>query len=122
MDLLNTLAEENIRQAIERGEFENLPGSGKPLNLDDDRGVPPELRVAYRILKNAGYLPPELQLQRELRSAEDLLAAAAPDSQEFSRAQRRLDMLRLQLAESRRGSLMLDDARFKHSLLRRFSR
>lgn len=122
MNLLNTLAEENIRQAAERGEFDNLPGAGKPLQLDDDRNVPPELRVGYRILKNSGFLPPEIQLQRELRSAEDLLAASLPDSVEHSRAQRRLDMLRLRLAESRHGAALLGEHRFQQKLLQKLTR
>lgn len=42
-------------------------GAGKPLVLDDDRLVPEALRVAYRVLKNAGYVPPEVEQLKELR-------------------------------------------------------
>lgn len=122
MDLLNTLAEKNISQALERGEFDNLPGAGLPLNLDDDRGVPPELRVAYRILKNAGYVPPEIDAQRELRDVETLLATAVPESTEYRRGERRLQMLRLRLAESRQGAVLLDDASFRHRLTQKLAR
>ncbi|HEY7527996.1 MAG TPA: DnaJ family domain-containing protein, partial [Candidatus Deferrimicrobiaceae bacterium] len=66
MDPLALLAESKIREAMERGEFDRLPGAGKPLSLDDDSMVPHELRVAYRILKNAGCLPPELELRKEI--------------------------------------------------------
>ena len=59
---LDLLAEQRIREAQERGEFDNLPGAGAPLALDDDALVPEELRAAYRILKNAGYVPPELEI------------------------------------------------------------
>ena len=49
------LAERKIEEAIERGEFDDLPGAGRPLDLDDlDPLLPEELRMAYRILKNAG--------------------------------------------------------------------
>jgi len=59
---LERLAEERIRDAIQRGEFDNLPGRGKPLNLEDDRHIPDDLRLAYKVLKNADCLPPELEL------------------------------------------------------------
>jgi hypothetical protein len=55
------LIEEHIRRAHARGEFDNLPGAGKPLDLGEDAHLPAELRMAYRVLKNAGYLPEELQ-------------------------------------------------------------
>ena len=122
MDILNTLAEKNISQAIERGDLENLPGAGKKLNLDDDRMVPPELRVGYRILKNAGFLPPEIQLQREVKSIEQLLAASVPETTEYQRAENRLQMLRLRLAERRGGAALLNEGDFKTQLLRKFSR
>ena len=49
------LAERKIEEAIERGELDDLPGAGQPLDLDDlDPLLPEELRMAYRILKNAG--------------------------------------------------------------------
>ncbi len=73
MDFLKRIAEERIREAIERGEFDNLPGRGKPLRLDDDSSVPEDLRMAYRILKNTGYLPPELELKKEIVSLKDLI-------------------------------------------------
>jgi len=52
---LELIAERRLEEAIERGEFDNLPGAGLPLDLDDmDASLPEELRLAYRILKNAG--------------------------------------------------------------------
>jgi len=65
MWLIDQLAEQHIREAQEKGELSQLPGEGAPLKLDDDSAVPPELRSAYRLLKNAGYLPPELEMRRE---------------------------------------------------------
>jgi len=43
---------------MSRGDFDGLPGAGRPLVLDDDPLVPEDLRLAYRILKNAGFVPP----------------------------------------------------------------
>lgn len=116
MNLLDQIAETRIREAIDRGELRNLPGEGKPLQLDDDSAIPEELRAAYRILKNAGFLPPELQLRKEVRQAEQLLQQL-PEG-ERSRARARLELLQLRLAASRRQpiNLLLED-RYRQRLL-----
>lgn len=118
MDLFEQMVEARIREAIESGELRNLPGEGKPLVLDDVSAIPEELRAAYRILKNAGFLPPELQLRKELREAEHLLQQL-PES-ERSRARARLEYLQLRLAASRRQpiNLLLED-RYREQLLER---
>jgi len=74
--LLDALAERHIAEATERGEFDDLPGAGAPLPPEDNELVPEELRAAYRLLKNAGCLPGELQASAELRELEALLAQA----------------------------------------------
>ncbi|NNF84451.1 MAG: DUF1992 domain-containing protein [Deltaproteobacteria bacterium] len=70
---LEIIAEERIREAMARGEFANLPGAGKPLHLEDDVMIPEDLRVAYKVLKNAGCIPPELELRKEILTLRDLL-------------------------------------------------
>jgi hypothetical protein len=55
--MLDFLVEQRLEEAVSRGELSNLPGEGRPLELDDDPLVPEELRLAYRILKNAGFDP-----------------------------------------------------------------
>lgn len=57
---LELLAERKIAEAVSRGEFDDLPGTGRPLDLADDPLVPEDLRVANRILKNAGLSPKAL--------------------------------------------------------------
>ena len=74
MDILAKIAEQRIREAMERGEFDNLPFHGKPIKLDDLVGVPEHLRMGYKILKNAGVLPEEMQLKKEMVSLKNLLA------------------------------------------------
>jgi len=59
--MLYWLAEEKIAQAAERGELDDLPGAGKPLELEDDALVPEELRMTFRILRNAGIVPPVIE-------------------------------------------------------------
>jgi hypothetical protein len=59
--MLEFLAEQKILEAVSRGELDGLPGEGQPLELDDDRLVPEDQRIANRILKNAGIAPLEVK-------------------------------------------------------------
>jgi len=77
--ILDFIAERRIREAQERGDFDDLPGTGVPLELDDDALVPQDLRVAHRILRNAGLLPPQLEPHREIREIEALLLQVEDD-------------------------------------------
>lgn len=70
---LNNIVEEKIRQAQEEGMFDDLPGKGKPLKLDDDSKVAPHLRASYRILKNAGILPPQMQIRKDINHLRQLI-------------------------------------------------
>ncbi len=118
MNIVDQIAETRIQEAIRRGELRDLPGEGKPLHLDDDSAIPEELRAAYRILKNAGFLPPELQLRRDLREAEHLLQQL-PES-DRSRARARLELLQLRLAaHHRRPMNLLLEEQYRQRLLER---
>ena len=88
MDILAFIAEERIKAAMERGEFDNLRGRGKPLVLDDDSQIPPELRMAYKILKNSGHAPPEVEEQKEILSMRRLLARCPDEKQRLAQSQR----------------------------------
>jgi hypothetical protein len=68
--MLEFIAEQRIAEAIAKGELDDLPGAGRPLDLDDDALIPEELRLAHRILKNAGYVPPELETLNEIAQLE----------------------------------------------------
>ena len=105
---LQRLAEERIRDAIQRGEFDNLPGLGKPLNLEDDRHIPEDLRLAYKVLKNAGCLPPELELKKEISKAEELLSSMEDEGQKYRQLQK-LNFLIMKLNEMRRGSVQWEE-------------
>jgi hypothetical protein len=80
MNFLDVIAERRIDEARERGELDNLPGSGATLERGDDALVPEDLRVAHRILKNAGMLPPQLEPHREIREIEALLLQTEDES------------------------------------------
>jgi hypothetical protein len=101
MGLMETIAENRIRAAVDEGFFDNLPGRGKPLNLDDDRGVPEDLRLAFKILKNAGCLPVEMEMTRQVHNIRQLLKAAI-DERTGKELRRELNYLLMKEAISRR--------------------
>ena len=63
---LAQIAEMKMREAIKNGELNNLPGKGKPLEIDNMSFIPAELRMAYRIIKNSGLVPVEVSLNKEM--------------------------------------------------------
>ena len=69
------IVEAIIKDAMERGEFENLPGKGKPIDLTAYFDTPEEIRMAHSILKNAGMAPREVDLLKELAELKQILAA-----------------------------------------------
>lgn len=73
------MSEQRIKKAYEDGEFKELPGFGKSLNLDDDLGVPQELKMAHRMMKNAGYTTDEMNVKKEMMRIEDLLRVCDDD-------------------------------------------
>ena len=105
MWLIDQVVEARISDAEARGEFDDLPGAGKALQLEDDALVPEELRAGYRLLKSAGYLPPAVQMRREIAEVEQLLQLAE-DTTERQSLNRRLRYLLLKLGESASSSIM----------------
>lgn len=101
------LIESRIKKAQQEGAFENLPGTGQPLPLEDDRHIPEDLRMAYKVLKNADCLPPEVQLRKEIRTTEDLLAGMTDTVQKY-RTLKKLNFLILKLNALRDGNAAYD--------------
>jgi len=99
------IIEERILTAQKRGEFENLPGAGKPLEFEDDRFVSEELRLAYKILKNADCVPVEIELKKEIKQTEDLLAGMQETSEKY-RILKKLNFLILKLNSIRDTSIV----------------
>ncbi|USK92742.1 DUF1992 domain-containing protein [Rossellomorea marisflavi] len=81
MDFSTLMSEQRIRKAYEDGEFNELPGFGKPMNLNDDAGIPEELKMAHRMMKNAGYSTEEAGLKREMMRIEDLMRTCEDDTE-----------------------------------------
>jgi len=114
MLFLERLAEEKIQQALARGDFDDLPGKGKP--IPDEEGmdfVPEEMRMACRIMKNAGYVPEEVRLLREIEDVTRLLELAWEAGEEQAMAQARLHVIMRRLGEMRGGNLALEDRYYR---------
>ena len=105
---MERIAEERIREALHRGEFDDLPGQGKPLSLDDDRHLPDDLRLAYKVLKNADCLPPELELRKEIKTAEELLDAMTDEGEKY-RQLKKLNYLIMKLNATHKGSVKWEE-------------
>lgn len=75
MDPFARIVEERLQRAEETGVFRGLPGSGRPLELEDVSGVPDELRSSYLLLNSNGFVPPELEARKAWLRLQDLLAA-----------------------------------------------
>ncbi|MDD2316782.1 MAG: DUF1992 domain-containing protein [Desulfobacterales bacterium] len=114
------IVEERIRDAQQRGEFENLSGAGKPLALENDSLVPEEIRLAYKILKNADCLPPEIELKKQIVQTEELLAGME-DTVEKYRTLKKLNLLILKFNAMRSASISFDmPQRYEQKLVERF--
>ncbi|CRK81913.1 DnaJ family domain-containing protein [Neobacillus massiliamazoniensis] len=103
MDLFHIVSEDRIKKAYRDGDFNHLPGYGKPLQLEDLSGIPEELRMAYKLMKNAGYTEEESSLRQEMMTIESLLKKC--DDSEKDDLQKKLNekMLRFNQLMSKRG-------------------
>jgi len=105
---MDKIADQKIRESMERGDFDNLPGRGKPLALEDDSHIPDDLRLAYKILKNADCLPQELELRKEIRTTE-LLLSGIRDTQEKYKQMKKLNFMIMKLNTMRRVSPLFEE-------------
>ena len=89
MDILREIAERKILEAIEEGMFDDLPGAGKPVEVEDLSCIPEHLRMVYIILKNAKILPEEVRLRKDVASLKNLINACF-DEEERRELQKKL--------------------------------
>ncbi len=102
MDIFFRIAEQRIREALENGEFDNLEGMGKPITFEDETCVPEDLRMIYRILKNAGCIPPELELRNELINMSALINTIDDDKERLKKIREfNFKLLRLNIMRKR---------------------
>jgi hypothetical protein len=102
------IVEERIRKAQKKGEFDNLKGTGEPLNLAEDQAVAEELRLAYKILKNADCLPPEIEIKKEIQQTEELLAGMTDTSEKY-RTLKKLNFLIMKLNTLRGSTIKFEE-------------
>lgn len=114
------IAERRILEAIKDGLLDDLPGAGQPLNLEEDFHIPEDLRVAYKILKNAGYVPQEVALRQEIEQTEDLLVHME-DTKAKYRQLKKLNFLIMKLNMIRKAPTGLErNQRYEKKLVQRF--
>jgi hypothetical protein len=87
--------EEIIREAMARGEFDNLPGAGKPIDLTAYFDTPEEVRLAYSVMKSAGILPQEAELLQEIAALKEK-AEGTKDNAERARLLKAVERKRLE--------------------------
>ena len=117
-----TIVEERIKKAQKDGEFKNLKGLNKPIKFED-RHIPEELRLSHKILKNAGFLPPEVELKKKITQTEQLLEVAGLDSPERLKIQKKLNWLLAKSNSTRTdrqcSPIMLDN--YKDNIINKIS-
>jgi len=102
LSIIQQIAERKIQQAMEEGTLPDLSHwKNKPLPQEDLSHVPADLRMAYRLLKNAGYVPEEVSLQKEITRMEQLLETCT-DEKEKVRQLKKISCLKTKL-ECRMG-------------------
>ncbi|WP_241581953.1 DnaJ family domain-containing protein [Rosenbergiella nectarea] len=111
MLFFDSLVERQIQEAQLRGKFDDLPGAGTPLVLDDDSQVPENLRMSYRILKMSGFLPEVLQLRQEAMTLQSLLDKAT-DADERSTYHAHLEFIKMKISQTGLSTRFLDDVAY----------
>lgn len=115
------IVEDRIKTAQKKGVFENLEGSGKPLAIEDDRQVAEDLRLAYKILKNADFLPPQVEIRKKIEQTEQLLAGMK-DTAEKYQTLKKLNLLIMKLNLLHRSAIDLDmPQQYGDKLVNRFA-
>lgn len=108
MEFFYRIAERRIIEAIANGEFDNLEGKGKPIDFEDETWIPEDLRMAYRILKNAGCIPPELEFRNEVINVCSLMNTIDDDKERIKKL-RELNFKLLKLNLTRKKPLNFED-------------
>ncbi len=100
MDVIAFIAEQKILQAMQERDLSDSKNKYKPLPLEDDSFVPAELKMAYKILKNSGFLPPEVEERKEVKRLEDLIISTE-DEHERLRQMKKLQVLLMKIDAKR---------------------
>lgn len=119
LTILQTLAEQKIAQAMQEGLFDDLPGRGQPLKLDDDSHIPQDMRMAHRILKNSGHVSPEVEDRKEISTIVDMLEHCEDEQLCYQQIQK-LNLLVTKINEKHKRPVFLEDEQLYYAkVLRR---
>jgi hypothetical protein len=120
MDIFEKIAEKKILEAIAQGLFDDLPNKGKPLKMEDDSWVPEDLRLAYKILKNAGCIPPEMEIRKEIIDLKELLKTIDDDEVRIKKI-RELNFKLLKFNIGRKRPFYLEDfPEYEDKIIKKF--
>jgi hypothetical protein len=108
MDAFYRIAERRIIEAIQNGDFDNLENMGKPIQFEDETWIPEDLRMAYKFLKNAGCIPPELDMRNEMVNLFSLMNTIDDDKERLKKI-RELNFRLLKLNMNRKQPLTFED-------------
>lgn len=100
MDSLARIAEQKILEAMKTKDLTSERWKNKPLPLDNDQHIPDDLKMAYKILKNSGYLPPEIEEKKEIQRLEELIATTE-DEHERLKQMKKLNVLMMKIDAKR---------------------
>ena len=116
------IVEERIKKAQKEGVFDNLSGKGRPIAFED-ANVPEELRMAHKILKNAGFLPPEVEVKKQITQTRELLDSIEAPGPEKTKVQKKLNFLLAKL-DTLRGSscaALLTRDQYRSSIIKKLT-
>ena len=114
------IIEERIKRAQRKGEFDNLPGTGEPLNFEDDYFVREDLRLAFKILKNADCVPPEIELKKEINQLEAMMSKMEGSAEKY-KLLKKLNFLIMKLNLNRHTSAEFEmPQQYETKLVERF--
>ena len=108
------IIEKRILEAQKKGAFDDLPGSGEPISIEDDSHIPEDLRLAYKILKNANCVPPEIQLRKDIRKMEDMLEVISNEREKYQHI-KKINFKIMQLNMMGKASPLLEDTKLYYN-------
>ena len=121
LNAFRIIAEQRITEAIEKGRLNTAGWHGRPLPVEDNCFMPEDLRMAYKVLKNAGFVPPEIETRKEIYNLEELIART-DDEHVRVKQLKKLHFLVMKLNGMRQGSSTIEDQqRYYQQVVERLS-
>ena len=113
MDSLRLIAERKISKAIKEGSLNTEGWKGRPLPMEDDHLIPADLKMAYKMLKNAGFVPPEIEAKKEIHKLEEMIAQTEDEHVRIKQL-KKLDILLLKLNVQMNRPINLEEHKKYH--------